>query len=90
MVGACRRSCGAASLRGHGRVWTSHREGGCERLRLDSDELGPVVVGHDARASPFLAVDIGASACKEAIVSMLEDRDPGRRFWVLEPLQVTC
>jgi hypothetical protein len=58
--------------------------------RRDSNELGPVVVGHYARPSPFLAVDVGARACEEAIVSVLEDRDPGRRFWVLEPLQVSC
>jgi hypothetical protein len=46
-------------------------------LRLYSNELRPIVVGHYARAGPFLAVHVSACACKEAIVSVLEDRNPG-------------
>jgi hypothetical protein len=38
-----------------------------------SHELGPVVVRHDARTSPFLAIGVGARACEEAVLGMLED-----------------
>lgn len=49
---------------------------GAKRHVPASHEFGPVVVRHEAGASPFLAVGIGAGASKEAVVCVLEDRDP--------------
>ena len=58
------------------------------RMHQSSDIFRPVVVWHDARASPFLSVDISAGAGKEAVVCMLQNRNPGRRLRMLQPLRV--
>jgi hypothetical protein len=43
-----------------GLVWSSTAKVDAGGLRLDSNELRPVVVRHYARAGPFLAVDVSA------------------------------
>jgi len=53
-----------------------------------SDKLGPVIVWHYCRPGPVFAIGIGSCASEEAIMRVLENRNPGRRFRVLEPLKV--
>ena len=48
-------------------------ERGTRNEASGSHELRPVVVGHDARTSPFFAIGVEARACEEAVLGMLED-----------------
>jgi hypothetical protein len=52
-------------------------EGGFVASRLCSDEFGPVVIGHHVWACPLFAIDVGARAVEEAVLSVLEHGDPG-------------
>lgn len=46
-----------------------------------------MVVWHEIGTGPFLAIDVDARACEEAVLGMLKDGNPRRGFGVLEPLR---
>jgi hypothetical protein len=57
-------------------VWPDDANGGRKWALRGSHVLGPVVIRHQARTRPFLAIRICALASQETIVGMFEDRDP--------------
>lgn len=65
------RASQRTGARPQGEPWVEKR--GTRSEASGSNELRPVVVGHDARTSPFLTIGVGARACEEAVLSMLED-----------------
>jgi hypothetical protein len=60
---------------------------GRDAMGCSSHELRPVVVRHERRSGPLLAVHVYDVAGEEAIVGVLDDGDPRGGFWVLEPLK---
>jgi len=63
-------------------------KGGPNTVDRSSHELRPVVIRHEWRSGPLLAVHVYNVAGEEPIVGVLDYGDPGGGFWVLEPLVV--
>lgn len=47
-----------------------------DNMPKDSHVLGPIVVRHQVRPCPFLAVRVGALASEETVLGLLENREP--------------
>lgn len=54
----------------------AHRRFRKKKLKR-SDKLWPVIIWHQIRTGPFLAIHVDARTSEEAILGMLEDGDPG-------------